>query len=257
MRSLSKNRRAVLKLIGRQSRVVFFLDFDGTLSPLAKRPHEAVFPWEMRRALEALAHCPRVRLAIISGRPLAFLTSTVDIPGLFYAGNHGFEMSGPGLAYQYGKAVDILPVIERLCGSFGPRLKKIPGAMLENKGVALCLHYRNVPRSERTAFHRLMRTFKSETAGQPVFWRAGKKIREVLPRVEWNKGEALRYLLDRWKNPFPIVIGDDKTDEDMFREIGGRGITIRVGRARSSAASYYLEGGGAVLRFLRAVVDGQ
>ncbi len=257
MRSLSRNWQPVLNLIGRQSRLAFFLDFDGTLSPLAKRPHEAVFPPAMKEVLGELARRPHMRVAIISGRPLNFLKSTVGMPGVFYAGNHGLEISGPRLSFRYGDSDDFRPVMDRLSAAFGPRLKKIPETLLENKGATLCLHYRNVPPAARPAFHRLVKNFKSETEGKPVLWRAGKKIWEVLPKVDWNKGEALRYLLDRLKGPFPVVVGDDKTDEDMFREINGRGVAIRVGRARFSAASYYVEDSGAVLRFLRAVRDGE
>src|SRR5688500_16757169 len=83
--------------IAQQPRLLLASDFDGTLAPLAPTPAEAVLPAETRTVLRRLHACPGVHLAINSGRALADVQMHVGIEGLFYVGNHGLELSGPGI----------------------------------------------------------------------------------------------------------------------------------------------------------------
>ncbi len=111
----------------------------------------------------------------------------------------------------------------------------IPGAFLEDKGVALGIHFRRMLPAHTGAFRAVMRQLRKETADFPIRWQRGKKVWEALPDVAWDKGRAAMLLTRRLRHPFPVVIGDDETDEDMFRAFRGKGVTIVVGRTRSSA----------------------
>jgi trehalose 6-phosphate synthase/phosphatase len=127
----------------------------------------------------------------------------------------------------------------------------VSGALLENKGFSLALHYRNVPRAHQSDFDALLDRLRGKTADLPVCWRPGNKVWELLPRVAWHKGRAAEELIQHLQQPFPVAVGDDKTDEDMFEVLSGRGITIRVGNNGDSFAQFCLKRQSEVPRFLK------
>ena len=79
--------------------VLLSLDFDGTLAPIHQNPGAASMPSESRRALKALESGHRSSVAIISGRALPDLRERVRMEEIIYAGNHGLEITGPGLHF--------------------------------------------------------------------------------------------------------------------------------------------------------------
>ncbi|MBI4396942.1 MAG: trehalose-phosphatase [Elusimicrobia bacterium] len=237
--------------LSRARKVLFLLDFDGTLSPLAPLPEKARIPEGVRRTLLGLLLPPHVHVAILSGRPVAYLARCFEKRGFVYGGNHGLEMKGPDWHYKNPKGEALRPLIQKLAARFRVPVWKVPGARLENKGFSLSLHYRRVPHEHMDGFHRLVGRFRERTGSLPVRWMEGHKVWELLPGVAWDKGRAARALLKRFSSPFSIALGDDRTDEDMFRALKGRGITVQVGRKRGSFAGYYLNGQAEVPRFLR------
>ena len=140
--------------------------------------------------------------------------------------------------------------IQSLAGRIERELKRSAGAVLENKGLTLSLHYRLVPRPRMPWLRRLLARLRRETAALPVRWRAGRKVWEVLPDVPWHKGAASLYLMRRLRRSFPIALGDDTTDEDIFAALKGRGLSIRIGGPADSGADYYLGPQAQVPRFL-------
>jgi trehalose-phosphatase len=130
-------------------------------------------------------------------------------------------------------------MMKTLAREFRRGLSDVPGALVEDKGLTVALHFRRVPERCRRLFGERVQGFKRRTAGLPVFWRAGLKVRELLPRVAWHKGRAALHLKSLLGHPWPVAVGDEVTDEDMFRAVRGRGLAIRVGRG-SSAAPYRL-----------------
>ncbi len=223
--------------------VAVFLDYDGTLTPIADRPELAVLSQTVRDILDRLSRqCP---VGIISGRDRRQVAALVNLPSLIYAGSHGFDIAGPEhldlhreVGAQYSSTLD------RAEDALRRHVRHIPGSLIERKLFSIAAHYRlvdpdNVPRVE-DAVARVAADF-------PALRRsAGKKVFEIQPRFEWDKGKALVWMLDalhRRGTPYaPVYLGDDLTDEDVFRALGERGVGLVVESGyRFSSASYALE----------------
>jgi trehalose-phosphatase len=235
-------------------RLAVFLDYDGTLTPIVGHPEDAWLSDSMRQTLRSLA--ARVPVAILSGRDLDDVRGRVHVDGIVYAGSHGFDIAGSGgLRRQLGG--DYLPVLDAAGMELREALDEIPGAQLERKHFSVAAHYRNV--TENDAF-RVAQAVDSVAGRHRELRRIdGKKVYELLPDIDWNKGKAMLWLLEmlgleRGK-ALPIYIGDDRTDEDAFRALKSRGVAILVSeQPQATAASYYLSNPGEVERFLRKLV---
>ncbi|MBK8576011.1 MAG: trehalose-phosphatase [Elusimicrobia bacterium] len=241
------------RLSGRRAFV--FLDFDGTLAPIVSMPHRARANERVMRAITALAALPRARVAVMSGRPLSFVRQRFLARGLFHVGNHGLEMRGPGVTFRHKGAAVIRPTFQALAEKAKATLAGFPGVLIENKGLTMSVHFRRLPPSFRRRFNRSLAAFRLGTAALPIRWRRGKKVWEALPRVDWNKGRALTELLRRTGPAVPVAVGDDVTDEDMFKAVGRKGVSIRIGKSGSSRAMDYLPRQKDVPRFLTLLTE--
>jgi trehalose-phosphatase len=228
-----------------------FLDYDGTLTPIVSHPEKALLSDSMRQALQALVI--RAPIAILSGRDLDDVRQRVNIGAIIYAGSHGFDIAGPrGLRRQ--EAIDFLPALDFAEKELGKELAGVPGARVERKRFSIAAHYRNVNESDVPKLERAV----SEVAARHRELRRmeGKKVYELLPDIDWNKGNAVLWLLEtlglKRAKVRPIYIGDDRTDEDAFRALGRRGVGILVSeQPQPTAASYSLKDPTEVERFLR------
>jgi trehalose 6-phosphate phosphatase len=243
--------RQVLK--GRD--ILLLLDFDGTLSPIASSPDQARLPRDAGKVLKALASRPRVKLAILSGRALGDVRRRVGIPSAYYSGNHGLEIKGPGLSFLHPSAKLSRGDLKALAALARRAFAKIPGALVEYKGLGVALHGRRVAPANRTAFLSAVEWLQGSVPGRKLLWRRGLEVWEALPRVSWNKGRAAALLVDRLGGPFPIAIGDDLTDEDLFAAVNGLGLTIHVGAGGASRAFFSVDGPGEVRRFLESLEE--
>jgi trehalose 6-phosphate phosphatase len=226
-------------------RLVLLLDFDGTLAPIVDRPELAAMAEGTRAALDRLMAMEGVAVAVVSGRGLADVRERAAIPDIAYAGNHGMEIEGAGLHRMHPEAAAARPELETVAAIIEPALEGIDGAFLEDKGLTLSIHYRLAPDHAEE-----VREIVLEAAGgRPeleVF--EGKMIVEVRPRVEWHKGKAVLFLLDQMRPPqhAPVLyLGDDRTDEDAFREMeswgpAAEGILIAERPSPGSAATAWL-----------------
>ena len=208
--------------------VMVFLDYDGTLTPIVRRPEDAVLADEMRACLRALA--ARVPVAIVSGRDRAVVQALVELPELVYVGSHGFDVSGPPGAdhLRLEVAAEYLPDLDAAEVALRGRLAGIRGALVERKRMTLAAHYRLVAGVHRP---RVVDAVDAVRAAHPRLRRdAGKAVLELRPDVEWDKGHAVRWLLERVApDGIGIYLGDDLTDETAFAALRGRGIGIAVG----------------------------
>jgi trehalose-phosphatase len=241
--------------IGRRGdRLAVFLDYDGTLTPIVSHPEDASLSDSMRQTLRSLA--ARLPVAILSGRDLEDVRGRVLVDGIVYAGSHGFDIAGAGgLRRELGQAY--LPVLDAAENELREALDDIAGAQLERKHFSVAAHYRNVHENDagRVALaveavavrHRELRRID------------GKKVYELVPDIDWNKGKAVLWLLETLEvergKALPIYIGDDRTDEDAFRALEKRGVGILVSeRAQATAANYCLNNPEEVERFLRELI---
>jgi trehalose 6-phosphate phosphatase len=237
----------------RSQRAAIFLDYDGTLTPIVSQPENAWLSDSMRQTLRELA--ARAPVAILSGRDLDNVRGRVAIDGIIYAGSHGFDIAGPhGLRRQM--ATEFLPKLDTIEKELYEALDGIPGVRVERKRFSVAAHDRNVneidvPKVEQAVGevatrHRELRRIN------------GKKVYELLPAIDWNKGKAVVWLLETLGlergNVRPIYIGDDSTDEDAFRVLEQSGIGILVSeQSQSTAARYSVKDPFEVERFLRAL----
>jgi trehalose-phosphatase len=234
-----------------------FLDYDGTLTPIVDRPEDAHLPLPVQGILKALSE--RCVVAIISGRDLHDVQSRVGIRNLFYAGSHGFEIAGPeGMLLHNQQGSDYLPALAKAEKVLRDRLHRVCGAQVERKRFGIAVHYRNVAAKDR---ERVGGIVQEVADSFPVLRRSeGKRVYELQPGIEWNKGAALMWLLDSLHLDGPDVlslyVGDDATDEDAFEVVSERGVGIVVEEAssRETFARYVLANTEEVSRFLEKLL---
>ncbi|OHE17147.1 MAG: trehalose-phosphatase [Syntrophobacterales bacterium GWC2_56_13] len=237
-----------------------FLDYDGTLSPIVRDSGKAVLSLRMRGRLEALSKAGRCRIAVISGRSLEDIRRRVGIAGFAYGGNHGLEVEGPEGKFRYPVPEKAMRALDDVRRTVERELSPVPGVFLEDKGLSLTVHFRRVKRGELLiAAHAVSEATRLYRMRGEIVVRPGKEAFEIRPSVTWDKGKTVQWLLEKstiagGEPPWPLYVGDDRTDEDAFREIRERGATVFVGAPRQTEARYYLRNVGEVAEFLGRLV---
>ncbi|HLK17510.1 MAG TPA: trehalose-phosphatase [Bryobacteraceae bacterium] len=233
------------------SEILLFLDFDGTLAPIVDRPSMASMPVSAREALARCAGNPKFSVAIVSGRGLADLRARVDLDNLIYAGNHGLEITGPGVDFIQPDAVERLKALGELARHLRARLHHIPGVEVENKILSASVHYRRAAAATLPDIRQVVDNAVVFDDDNPFHVTEGSKVLEIRPSVGWDKGKAVRWIQQATGHPkaLAVYIGDDTTDEDAFQAIPD-GVTISVGQGRETSAEYFLESQEAVPEFL-------
>jgi len=238
-------------------RLVLFLDFDGTLTPIVQRPEHAVLGEASRRALERLAGLHPVY--VISGRDLEDVRVLVGVEDVYFVGSHGLDLMDalPGLDRE--ALEEAVPELESAADELEHWLDYIDGVLIERKKYSFALHYRRVDSCDlhqiRAAAQDVMERYGALT------YKKGKKVIEFVPDLPWDKGRCVLALLARAKHEsggrdvFPVYLGDDITDEDAFRVLeDDSAVTVVVAReAKSSAAGYRLPDSNAVREFLELI----
>ncbi|HWB86521.1 MAG TPA: trehalose-phosphatase [Bryobacteraceae bacterium] len=236
-----------------QAQCVFlFMDFDGTLAPIVSVPSLAALPQDLKTALRTLIGRRDVVPAIISGREVIDLQNRVALP-LIYAGNHGLEIRGAGLEHTVHEAQQMRVQLLAACNVLRARLEPYAGTLVECKRLTASVHVRQADRAVVPAVMEIVQSVIGSYRNFRVS--GGKEVFEIRPKVVWNKGSAVRWILEQMegREVDAICIGDDATDEDMFAELKD-GITVRVGSESATAAQYCIREN-EVLRFLHFVGD--
>lgn len=251
--------RGVLeRRLERAAHLAVILDYDGTIVPIVSRPHQARLPGRTRSLLRRLARHPAVSLLLLSGRSLRDLRRLARIPEAAYAGNHGLETQEGRVRIIHGSAGSARERLRRLAGILASRLRPIPGARVEWKGLTLSVHWRLVARAHRARFHETVRVCLAAPAARgAVRLTHGKRVVDVLPPTPWDKGACVAWFLRRtgWgRSPRTLILGlgDDTTDEALFRAVNRRGgVSVLVGGpGRRTAARWRVRGPQAVRRLL-------
>lgn len=257
-------------------RIALFLDYDGTLTPIVRNPDEAFIPPETRAVVQALAE--QFPCAIISGRGREKVYDFVKVREMYYAGSHGLDIGGPKKrtdsnslwdsvgaeeetdAVLFQPALWAVDVMNRLFRKLEEALQGIAGASVEHNKFCVTVHFRCCDPKDWDAVAETTRRVTAPES-ERIRLTSGRKVLEVRPDVEWDKGKALKYLLevmgltDR-SQVLPMYIGDDATDEDAFsvlRELGD-GITVLVtSKAKPTEAEFSLQDPAEVREFLKQV----
>jgi trehalose 6-phosphate phosphatase len=244
-------------LAGRRPAV--FLDYDGTLTPIVDRPEDAVIAEGMRAAVRALA--TRCSVCVVSGRDRRVVQELMGIDDLVVAGSHGFDIWSPaGGAIEREEGAGFEPLLREVTARLHEQVDSVPGALVEPKRSSVALHFRLVAEPERPRIARVVDGLLAEHPGE-LKVTPGKMVYEIQPKLDWDKGKAVLYLLDALgldgDDVIPIYLGDDITDEDAFEALRPRGVGILVGDAgdpelagRTTAAAWALASTDEVERFL-------
>jgi trehalose 6-phosphate phosphatase len=239
--------------IAARPRLLLALGFDGILSPTVLRPSEATVPEDTRALLTKLAASPRITLAFLSGRSLHDIQTRVRMPGAIYAGNHGMEIRGPGLASSDGLAVSCRSDLVDAIAFLARCTKHMRGVFIEDKGMTVTVHWRQADPAEAAALRELLEVIVRSHPRLKVF--AGEACWELRARASWNKGDALRQILAHLHlTPADtIYLGEEFTDADAFAELAG-GLSFCVGGAGATAARYRLPDATQAAQFLFCVL---
>lgn len=240
----------------RGRRAAFFLDYDGTLTPIVERPELAVMSHEMWVTLKALASCCPV--VLISGRERNDVQRLVGLDSIIYAGCHGFDIAGPnGMEIQHEEGADYVPEIALAARQLRGRLASIEGIIVEDKKYAVAVHFRMV-RTEDV--DRVEQVVDNILAEHPRLRKtSGKKVFELRPDMDWGKGKAVLWLLQALDLDQPDIVlfylGDDVTDRDAFEALRGKGISILVAdKPQPTLADYRLADPAEVRIFLEEIM---
>mgnify|MGYP003582800502 CR=1 FL=1 len=221
-----------------------FLDFDGTLAPIADTPDGVVVDTDLLTLLGELRDVLGGRLAIVSGRSIATLRD-LGFANFLLAGTHGLEFAHPG---EDVEAPPRRPAVDDAEAAFHAFADGKPGLLVERKSISVGLHFRGAPQWGAQAGELASDLAdKLDLALQP-----GKMLFELRPGGA-DKGSAVHVLMGRapMAGGRPVFIGDDVTDEEGFAaaaELGGAGIL--VGPPRATLAAFSLEQVAAVRHYL-------
>ncbi len=231
-------------------RLAVFLDYDGTLTPIVARPELAVLDEEMRATLRRLAGAWPTQ--IISGRGLEDVRRLVGIDSLWFAGSHGFDLAPPrGVPGGRQVAPEVQPQVRAAVEELRQAISAIPGALVEDKRFSAAAHYRLVDEESVPIVERVV---DEVVARHPALRKSyGKKVFQLEPALDWDKGKALLWLLEATgqRRALPIFLGDDLIDESAFAAVHDRGLGILVAElTRPTAARYSLQNTTEVRLFL-------
>lgn len=249
MKYFFEDKDGIIEEVRSQDRRAFFLDYDGTLTPLVKDPPKAYLSPDHREVIASLLGDEKNFVCIISGRAIEQLKEFIGLKGLVLAGNHGMEIAGPNISYVNEGALRAKPLLREIAEMLKWKLSDLKGVLVEDKGLTVSVHYKMVPVKRHPSVKRLFyREMEKFLASNTIIVTRGKRILEVRPNVVWNKGSAVKWILGSlsdyllMEKPYPIYMGDDETDEDAFRALKGRGLTILVSpRKGASEASYFIK----------------
>lgn len=211
-----------------QDGLLVALDYDGTLAPITDDPFRAVMQAQTRQLLARLSQ--RRHSVVITGRSRRDALRLLDgIEGVEVIGNHGMESARM-------TSVDVLELVAGWKGALAAPVAAIAGASLEDKGYSLTVHYRLAADPAQAGAS--VRAIAGQLPGARLI--GGKCVLNIVPANAPDKGAAVLAELRRAGAARAIFVGDDVTDEDVFRLEHPGILSVRVGRSTSSRARYFL-----------------
>jgi trehalose 6-phosphate phosphatase len=229
----SNSLAGILRRLRAGGRLALFLDYDGTLVPIARTPGEAQPDGALLTLLADLVRAPAFDTVLLSGRPLASLEDMLPVPGLTLAGTYGVEIQRNGKIMT--RDVDparIRPVVEQVRSEWERLTSGRSGFLLEDKGLAIALHARWAEPVEAGLVLETARAAAMLLLPADNFRiMNGDRFLEAAPSAA-HKGQTVDWLLDQIHDPgaLPVYFGDDDKDEEAFAVIRRRGgLPIGVG----------------------------
>ena len=253
-------RSEIVARLGQQ--IAFFLDYDGTLTPIVEDPSAAVLD-NNAGCRDVLRRLSAVRsVAVVSGRSCDKLRAFLQLDGLHLAGSHGLDIraGSEALSMLHPQVEAARGTLEAAARALDAKLAALPGYQTEDNVFCISAHYRMVAAADRELVHAAVRAVLAAHPG--LTHKTGKMVHELRPAVEWDKGKAVAWLRDALGGAAvaPIYIGDDVADEDALayvESVGGVGIKVSAEANPTTAASFVLRDPAEVRDFLAAFVPPQ
>jgi trehalose-phosphatase len=226
-----------------ERRIILFLDYDGTLAPIRENPRLAILTKHMHKLMCDLNAHDNISIYIVTGRSHSGIKNVFKIKDITLISNHGFQINEQNKNWFHPEINHFIPLLKKIRLLLINELNSLPSVFVEDKKLTLTVHYRNV---ENKIIPLVKKKVRDVIAGysDELHNTFGKKVVEIRPNVKWNKGEAVLMILKnlrlRKETTSILYIGDDKTDEDAFKALKNKAITIVVGRKQKSHADYYV-----------------
>jgi trehalose 6-phosphate synthase/phosphatase len=243
----------LIQLYRSTDRRALLLDYDGTLVPFADEPRLAQPDVELLELLAALGSDPANEVTIVSGRPRQTLENWFGKLPISLIAEHGVWLRNKNSDWRMLKSMTndwkerVRPILQLF-------VDRLPGALLEEKEYSLAWHYRRADLEQASLRAKeLLDDLTGYTRNIDVQVFEGKKVIEVR-NSGINKGTAALEWLSGQTPEFILGIGDDWTDEDLFRALPPAAFSVRVGVA-NTAARFYLGNHTAVRRMLRELIE--
>ena len=227
---------ALTRLAEAPEQAAIVLDIDGTLAPIVRRPDEAAVPEDARRELERLV-ARYALVACVSGRTGEDARRLVAVDGVRYVGSHGLELSPEADRWR--------DEIHRFAASVD--------WPVEDKGLTVAFHYREAENEDDALEYLEAVAERAREAGlEPRF---GRKVLEIRPPVQADKGTAVTQLLGEAGLKRALYAGDDTTDVDGFRALDGLELGIRIAVSSDEAPSELVEAADIVVESPAELLD--
>lgn len=251
----SATAQSIINRYHNTSRRIIFLDYDGTLVDFKANVDQASPDRDLYTLLDQLSADPLNHLVLISGRKHENLGNWFGDRNIYLIAEHGawFKQQGmewhkiSGLSTSWKK--DIQVILEKF-------VDRTPGSFIEEKTYSLVWHYRKAQRGlGELRANELMNTLKFLATDKGLQLLPGDKVVEV-KNMEINKGKAALSLVHQSDYDFIMALGDDFTDEDLFRSLPESSVTIKVGTG-ASVAKFYVRNPKEVRGLLRSLTVGE
>jgi len=210
------------------TRAAVLLDVDGTLAPIVSRPDLAAVPEETRAVLRRLVSRYAL-VACVSGRTGAEARRLVGVDGIFFAGVHGLELAPEADAWR-------APLRQ---------FAELEWPWVEDKGLTVAFHWREAEDEDAARASLEEVAERARALGLEAHW--GRKVLELRPPVDADKGTAVRWLLAEHGLRRALYAGDDTTDLDAFRRLDGLEVAVRVAVASPETPPGLREGADVVV----------
>jgi trehalose 6-phosphate phosphatase len=233
----------------------FFLDLDGTLIEFARHPNAVIVEAELLELLQRLAARAHGALALVSGRSIAGIDSLLEPLRLPASGLHGFERRGSSGEYSH----HALPGHRALADArhlMNQLIVEDPRLMLEDKGHALALHFRQAPELEVAIMEALEVIVATVDSGLGL--QRGPLVVELTPSGVSKASAIAEFMAEQpFKGRRPLFVGDDPSDEPAFEWVNAAGgLSVAVNVTRPTAARTTLGSVGEVRAWLHGLIDG-
>lgn len=225
-----KNIDFLVEKANKKEKILLMFDYDGTLTPIVDKPENALLDKQIKNDIDKLVNCDFIKVAIISGRQIAVIKelSALNNPKIDMYGIHGGEV------YLNGNITSNMPefqlkTLNKFKTKLNTLLSTIDGLIFEDKKYSIAMHYRLANEDDANF---ALKTFRQEVKNfeleKDFKYQEGKKVLEIIPQ-NFNKGNAVNSLVNKYSKYFPVYFGDDLTDIAAFnkvKEFGGMAIGV-------------------------------